>query len=117
MATEYATIVVKRGGADEWVGSAIPLASGEWGYDETNRVVKIGDGFSPWADLPAQLTGTPTGDLPAEIRTELAAHLKDPFTPEGAAIASLLADSGGGGGTTISAGTAADGTPTIRIGA
>lgn len=117
MATQYATIVVRRGNAESWADSTRPLEPGEWGYDDTSRVTKIGDGFSLWNELPVQLTGTATGDLPAEIRSKLASHLEDPFTPEGAAIASLLADSGGGGGTTISAGTATDGTPTIRIGA
>jgi hypothetical protein len=98
MATEYATIVVKRGGADEWAGSAIPLASGEWGYDETNGVAKIGDGFSPWADLPIHLTASGDGELPPEVRARLAENLADPTTVEGAALADAIAAAGGGGG-------------------
>ncbi|PZE34023.1 hypothetical protein DEJ21_14330 [Curtobacterium sp. MCSS17_006] len=98
MATQYATIVVRRGNADAWENSPRPLEVGEWGYDETSRVTKIGDGFSLWADLPTYLTGTSTGDLPTPIRTQLAANLADPSTPEGAAIAEAIANSGGGGG-------------------
>lgn len=52
MATDYATIVVRRGNADAWENGSRPLASGEWGYDETRKIVKIGDGYTMWKDLP-----------------------------------------------------------------
>ncbi|WIB69812.1 SGNH/GDSL hydrolase family protein [Curtobacterium sp. MCBD17_026] len=87
MATEYATLLVKRRDADAWASAALPLGSGEWGYDETNRVTKIGDGFTPWADLPEHLTAAGDGQLPDSVRSALAANLADPDTVEGAAVA------------------------------
>jgi hypothetical protein len=95
MATQYATIVVRRGNAESWADSARPLEPGEWGYDETSRVTKIGDGFSLWAELPIFMTATATGDLPTQVRSQLAANLGDPGTLEGAAIAEAVAAGGG----------------------
>ncbi|MDF2895761.1 MAG: hypothetical protein K0Q46_2547 [Rhodococcus erythropolis] len=98
MATQYATIVVRRGNAESWADSARPLEPGEWGYDDTSRVTKIGDGFSLWAELPIHLTATGDGELPALVRSQLAANLANPATLEGAALAEVIANSGGGGG-------------------
>ncbi|RPE75667.1 hypothetical protein EDF28_3612 [Curtobacterium sp. PhB137] len=99
MATDYATIVVRRGNADAWENSQRPLASGEWGYDETSRVIKIGDGYTLWSDLASAITAGVTGQLPDVVRTALAANLADPTTPEGAALAQAIASSGAGGGS------------------
>ncbi|MBO9043453.1 hypothetical protein [Curtobacterium flaccumfaciens] len=99
MATQYATIVVRRGNAESWADSTRPLEPGEWGYDDTSRVTKIGDGFSLWAELPIYLTATADGELPAVVRSQLAANLADPATLEGAALAEVIANSGGGGGS------------------
>ncbi|PYY60023.1 hypothetical protein DEJ17_06535 [Curtobacterium sp. MCSS17_011] len=113
MATDYATIVVRRGNADAWENSQRPLASGEWGYDETNRVAKIGDGYTMWRDLPASSSGLTfnpgtglfsagtadsipsveagTSQLPDAVRQRIAANLADVATPEGAAVAGASA--------------------------
>lgn len=118
MATDYRTLVVKRGSADDWAASTVPLMSGEWGYDETNRVAKMGDGFNLWAqltavggDLPFDVEtglylpgeGAPipsvdvdTQQLPDDVRARIASNLADPATPEGAALAEVIASSGGG---------------------
>ncbi|PZE31759.1 hypothetical protein [Curtobacterium sp. MCLR17_042] len=98
MATQYATIVVRRGNAESWADSARPLEPGEWGYDDTSRVTKIGDGFSLWSELPIHLTASATGELPQEVRARLAENLADPTTVEGAALAHAIAAAGGGGG-------------------
>lgn len=97
MATQYATIVVRRGNAESWADSARPLEPGEWGYDDTSRVTKIGDGFSLWAELPIHLTASSDGELPQEVRARLAENLADPTTVEGAALADAIAAAGGGG--------------------
>ncbi|MCS6578268.1 hypothetical protein [Curtobacterium poinsettiae] len=99
MATQYATIVVRRGNAESWADSARPLEPGEWGYDETSRVTKIGDGFSLWSELPIHLTASSDGELPQEVRARLAENLADPTTVEGAALADAIAAGGGGGGS------------------
>ncbi|WP_159573169.1 hypothetical protein [Curtobacterium sp. 18060] len=120
MATDYATIVVRRGNADAWENSQRPLASGEWGYDETSRVIKIGDGYTMWPDLASAITAGVTGQLPDDVREALAANLADPETAEGAAIATTAADaakeaaSEATSAATIS--TDADGTPVLQIG-
>lgn len=87
MATDYATIVVRRGNADAWENSQRPLASGEWGYDETSRVIKIGDGYTLWRDLASAVTTGVSGQLPDDVRQALAANLANPETAEGAAVA------------------------------
>lgn len=87
MATDYATIVVRRGNADAWENSQRPLASGEWGYDETSRVIKIGDGYTLWRDLASTITAGVSGQLPDDVRQALAANLANPETAEGAAVA------------------------------
>lgn len=112
MATDYRTILVKRGSADDWAASTIPLQSGEWGLDETNRIAKMGDGFNLWDGLPAVggdlpfdpqtgLYAPAEGDpipsvdgnnqMPTAVRNRIAANLADPDTPEGAAIAAETA--------------------------
>jgi|GEM_PF-4310084 len=112
MATDYRNILVKRGSADQWAASTLPLMSGEWGLDETNRIVKMGDGFNVWADLPAVgeaellfdpetgLYAPTSGDpipsvdvdhqMPSAVRERLAANLSDPATPEGLAAAAII---------------------------
>lgn len=47
----------KRGSAADWAATTVPLLSGEWGYDETNGVAKIGDGGTLWPDLPVPDVG------------------------------------------------------------
>lgn len=51
------TIRVKRGTDTQWAARTIPLLSGEFGYDITNKIVKIGDGTTLWSSLPTIGTG------------------------------------------------------------
>lgn len=46
-------ILIKRGSTSEWTKSSTPLESGELGYNTGSGQLKIGDGSSLWADLPA----------------------------------------------------------------
>lgn len=59
----------------------------------------IGDGLSSVSALPylPPVDGA-TNQLPAEVRSTIAANLGDPNTPEGAALAEAIAAGGGGGG-------------------
>lgn len=36
-----------------WATNNPILRRGEQGFDNTNRILKIGNGITPWADLPA----------------------------------------------------------------
>ena len=46
------TIRIKRGTATQWSTLTTPLLSGEFGYDVTNKIVKIGDGTTLCSSLP-----------------------------------------------------------------
>jgi len=50
------TIKFKRGTSQEWLGSAVPsgivLSLGEPGFEKDTGKLKIGDGVTPWAQLP-----------------------------------------------------------------
>lgn len=42
--------------AAEWASDNTVLEAGQFGYDSTNKITKIGDGFLPWEILPTLLT-------------------------------------------------------------
>lgn len=46
------TIQLRRDTEANWTSVNPTLALGEWGYDTTNKVCKIGDGTTPWNALP-----------------------------------------------------------------
>lgn len=53
------TIQLRKGLLSEWASTNPVLASGEPGYDLTNNILKIGDGFTQWSGLnPVNLSGT-----------------------------------------------------------
>lgn len=43
----------KRGTSAQWAASVTPLRDGEFGIDKDTGLIKVGDGFTLWADLPA----------------------------------------------------------------
>ena len=45
-------IKFKRGTTAKWREFGIKLAAGQPGYDKTKHKIKIGDGTTPWKDLP-----------------------------------------------------------------
>ena len=51
------TIKLRRGTSDEWANANPVLAEGEPGYDLDKFLLKVGDGFTAWVDLPGYLTG------------------------------------------------------------
>lgn len=51
MATEEKRILVRRDTATNWSTANPVLASGEWGYDQSNRVYKMGNGVTAWNSL------------------------------------------------------------------
>ena len=46
-----ARIQIRSDTAERWALYNPILASGEFGYDKTNEVVKMGDGVTPWSEL------------------------------------------------------------------
>lgn len=44
-------ITVRKGSSSEWTSANPVLASGELGFDTTNKILKIGDGSAPWNSL------------------------------------------------------------------
>lgn len=46
------TLKLRRGTAFEWMATNPVLAPGEIGVDLTNRTIKVGDGVTPWNELP-----------------------------------------------------------------
>lgn len=70
MAQLNVELIVRKGTAEEWGSSSYVLKAGEWGYDTTNKIAKIGDGTSLWAALPR--TGVTytlqAGDANGEIK-------------------------------------------------
>lgn len=47
------TIQIRQDAAENWESKNPVLASGEFGFDTTNNILKIGDGVTAWADLAA----------------------------------------------------------------
>ncbi len=55
MATRNLTVTIKvrQDTAANWTSKNPTLSAGEFGYDTTNKVLKIGDGSTAWANLTA----------------------------------------------------------------
>lgn len=47
------TIRVRQDTAENWESKNSVLAAGEFGFDTTNYLLKIGDGVTAWVDLTA----------------------------------------------------------------
>jgi len=56
-------IRIRRGTDTQWAARTTPLLSGEFGYDTTNKIVKIGDGTTLWSSLPT----IGTGEVPPNV--------------------------------------------------
>jgi hypothetical protein len=58
------TIQLRKGSASLWTSTNPILASGEPGFDTTNKILKIGDGINTWSNLTSiAISGTAGGDL------------------------------------------------------
>jgi hypothetical protein len=51
-------IKIRRGSSTEWANANPILDSGEPGYDNTKKALKIGDSATNWNDLPSVLLGS-----------------------------------------------------------
>lgn len=49
---QYSAIQLRRGLYSEFLSSNIILASGEPAFAVDSQILKIGDGVTPWSDLP-----------------------------------------------------------------
>lgn len=45
------TLLIRQDTAVNWTAKNPVLKSGEWGYDTTNKIVKLGDGVTAWNNL------------------------------------------------------------------
>lgn len=45
-------IQIRRGTYSQWSSSNPTLGDGEFGYDKTNKTLKLGDSSTPWSGLP-----------------------------------------------------------------
>lgn len=45
------TILIRQDTAANWSSKNPVLKAGEWGYDTTNKIVKLGDGVTAWNNL------------------------------------------------------------------
>jgi hypothetical protein len=74
-----ARIAVRKGTAAEWLASTEILAEGELGYDSTNKILKVGNGTSLWADLTTAATWSGTATL--DSIDDTATYVKIEKTP------------------------------------
>jgi len=70
LATEYATIQMRRGTAAQWSTANTVLADGEWGYETDTKKLKIGNGATAWNSLSYTIGGpalSPQLTLPTDL--------------------------------------------------
>jgi len=52
-------INIRRGSEQEWLSVNPVLDSGEFGFDTTNNLVKVGNGIDPWSSLSVMALANP----------------------------------------------------------
>lgn len=70
-------IQLRRGSAAFWTDENPILFPGEPGYEQDTRKLKIGDGKTPWRELPYspyQEIEIPDGEMPVDLPS----HILDP---------------------------------------
>jgi hypothetical protein len=72
----HTEIRFRRGKAAFWESENPILRDGEPGYEKDTRKLKVGDGSTPWRDLPYSAGGAPISD-PGDTPVDLAAHIAD----------------------------------------
>jgi hypothetical protein len=70
---------VRKGTAAQWAAGVEILADGELGYDSTNKILKVGNGTSLWADLTTAATWSSSATLDSVDDT--ATYVKIQKTP------------------------------------
>lgn len=71
-----ARIQLRRGKAAFWESENPILHEGEPGYERDTRKLKIGDGVTPWRDLPYSAGGVSIPSDP-DVPLDLQAHIDD----------------------------------------
>jgi hypothetical protein len=78
----------KRGSVAEWTAANTVLLEGEFGWDEENDILKIGDGVTHWLDLPIHSGGAVGRVAFVENRSGTVTYSTGPGAPiEGMMIA------------------------------
>lgn len=94
----FANIRIRRDTRANFAAAAFIPGVGEPAYETDSRLQRIGDGVTPMGDLDAAAyVDGATHQFGDDVRARIAANLTDPATPEGAALAEVVAASGGGG--------------------
>lgn len=70
----------RRGKADFWTDENPVLRTGEPGYETDTRLFKIGDGVTPWRELP--YSSGVGASLPPELYDELVNDLTSQIAPQ-----------------------------------
>jgi hypothetical protein len=52
-------INIRRGSEQEWLSANPVLDSGEFGFDTTNNLVRVGNGIDPWSSLSVMALANP----------------------------------------------------------
>ena len=66
-------ILIRRDTAAAWASVNPVLAAGEFGLDRTEQRAKLGDGVTPWLELP-WLVEVDSGDIEAAVASYLDAN-------------------------------------------
>lgn len=88
-----ARIQLRRGKKAFWESENPILHEGEPGYERDTRKLKIGDGVTPWNDLPYAAGGA--SDIPvdqASLADHINAALPHPVYDDGPSLALLYAN-------------------------
>lgn len=89
-----ARIRIRRDTAAAYVAAGLIPEDGEPVFEKDTRLQRIGDGVTPVAGLDAAaFVDAETLQLGDDVRARIAQNIADPSTPEGAAIAELIAAS------------------------
>lgn len=88
-------IRIRRDTAANWIADNPILEDGEPALDETNVQIRVGDGVTPWSQLPvfvgnAPVTDPSTNRFVSAVAQQLARDLVDPSQPEWATLSSAL---------------------------
>jgi hypothetical protein len=101
------TIQLKRDTAANWASVNPVMASGQPGYDTTNKLLKIGDGVTAWSSLTGIGAGTGSvSSVSVATANGFAGSVANPTTTPAITVSTTISGLLKGNGTAISAATA-----------
>jgi len=101
------TIQLRRDTAANWASVNPVLASGQPGYDTTNKILKIGDGVTAWASLTGIGTGTGSvSSVSVATANGFSGSVANPTTTPAITVSTSVTGILKGNGTAISAAVA-----------